>query len=64
MSIFQSAYAMTGFISFVLGIVFFFVDGMLLLSIGFIVLTIMLVLIRMIWNIAGWADIQSRKYFD
>jgi len=51
-------------ISFALGIVFSFFDGMLLWSIGFFVLGIMLVLFSMIWCISGWADKQTKKYFD
>jgi len=50
MSNFQAAYGFVGIISFVLGIIFFLIDGMLLWSILFIVLAIMLVLFRMIWN--------------
>jgi len=64
MSNFQAAYSFVGIISFVLGIVFFWIDGMLLWSILFFVLAIMLVLTRMIWNLAGWADNVTRKLGD
>ena len=64
MSNFQAAYAFVGIISFVLGIVFFWIDGMLLWSILFIVLAIMLVLTRIIWNNAVWADNVTRKLGD
>ena len=64
MSTFQAGYAFAALISFVLAIVFFWIDGMLLWSILFIVLAIMLVLIRMIWNLAGWADNVTRKLGD
>ena len=61
MSNFQAAYGFVGIMSSVLGIVFFWIDGMLLWSILFFVLAIMLVLTRLIWNLAGWADNVSRK---
>ena len=61
MSAFQAAYAFVTLLSFVLGIVFLFVDGMLLWSIGFFVLSIMLVMIKVTWDIAGWAERVTRK---
>ena len=64
MTNFQAAYGFVGIISFVLGVIFFWIDGMLLWSILFIVLAIMLVLFRMIWNVAGWADNVTRKLGD
>ena len=64
MSNFQAAYAFVEMISFVLGIAFFFIDGMLLWSIGFFVLAIMLVLCRIIWNNAVWAENVTRKLGD
>lgn len=64
MSNFQAAYGFVGIISFVLGIVFFWIDGMLLWSILFISLAIMLIMIRAIWNISGWADNIVRKLGD
>jgi len=64
MSDFQAGYAFVGLISFVLGIAFFFIDGMLLWSILFISLFIILILFRMIWNVAGWADRVTRKLGD
>ncbi len=60
----QAAYAFVGIFSFVLGIIFFWIDGMLLWSIGFFVLAIMLVLTRIIWNNAVWADNVTRKLGD
>jgi len=59
---FQAAYALATLISFVLGISFSFIDGMLLWSILFIVLAVMLVLIRIIWNNAVWAENVTRKW--
>ena len=64
MSNFQATYAFVGMISFVLGIVFFWIDGMLLWSILFFVLAIMLVLIRIIWNNAVWLENVTRKLGD
>ena len=64
MSTFQAVYASVTLISLVSGVASFLVDGMLLWSIGFFVLGIMLVLFRMIWEISGWADKQTKRYFD
>ena len=61
MSNFQAAYALVALLSFVFGIVFFFIDGMLLYSTVFFVLVMMLVLTRIIWNNAVWADNVLRK---
>ena len=61
MSNFQAGYSFVILISFVLGIAFFFIDGMLLWSILFISLFIILILFRMMWNVAGWADSVTRK---
>lgn len=61
MSSFHATYAFVTLLSFVLGIIFFFIDGMLLWSIGFFVLSIMLILIKVTWNIAGWAENVTRK---
>jgi len=57
----RAAYGLAVIISIVLGIVFFFIDGTLIWSIGFFVLAITLVLIKVMWNIAGWADNVARK---
>ncbi len=64
MSNFQAVYGFVGIISFVLGIVFFFIDGMLLWSILFIVVVMMLVLSKIIWNNSVWADNVVRKLGD
>lgn len=61
MSNFQAAYALVALLSFVFGVAFFFIDGMLLYSIGFFVLVMMLVLTRIIWNNAVWFDNVVRK---
>ena len=64
MSNFQAAYALVGIFSSFLGIIFIIIDGMLLWAIGFFSLTIILVLIRIIWNNAVWADNILRKLGD
>ena len=64
MSNFQAVYGFVGIISFVLGIVFFFIDGMLLWSILFIVVVMMLVLSKIIWNNSVWVDNVVRKLGD
>jgi len=64
MSAFQAGYTLVALSSFVLGIGFSFVDGMLLWAILFFTLGILIVLMKIMWNIAGWADIQTKKYFD
>ena len=64
MSAFQEAYTLVALFSFVFGIIFFFIDGMLLWSILFFVLTIVLVVTRIIWNTSGWADSIVRKLGD
>lgn len=61
MSAFHAGYAFVAIISFLLGIVLAIIDGMLFWSIGFISLSILLVLFKMIWNISGWAERVTRK---
>ena len=61
MSNFQTAYAFVGLLSLVLGIILFFVDGMLLYAIGFFVLFLMLAIIKVTWGISGWAENVTRK---
>ena len=64
MSNFQAAYGFVVIISFALGVVFFWIDGMLLWSILFIGLAIMLVRIKIIWNNSVWLDNVTRKLGD
>ena len=64
MSAFQAGYALVALFSFVLGIAFFFIDGMLLYSIGFFVLGIFLIMMKIIWGISGWAENVTRKLGD
>jgi len=58
----QTIYSLVGLFSTIFGIIFIFIDGMLLWSIGFFVLAIMLVLTRIIWNNAVWAEKVTRKW--
>jgi len=44
-----------------LGVAFIFVDGMLLYSIGFFVIGMMIMLMKVMWGIAGWAENVTRK---
>lgn len=53
MSNFQIFFSLVGIISFFLGIVFFFIDGMLLWSILFFSIVMILVLVKVTWNVAG-----------
>ena len=64
MSYFQAVYALVALFSFVFGIGFSFIDGMLLWAILFFALGIILVLMRIMWNIAGFADNVVRKLGD
>ena len=64
MSNFQAGYTLVTLISFVLGIGFSFIDGMLLWAVLFFTLGILIVLMKIIWNIAGWADNVVRKLGD
>jgi len=61
MSNFQIAYALVGIISLILGVIFIFIDGMLLYAIGFFSLFLIMGLMKIMWGIAGWADNVARK---
>ncbi len=61
MGISQGVYAIVTFFGIFLGILFLFIDGMILWSIAFFVLGIFLIMLKIIWNIAGWADNVVRK---
>lgn len=52
---------MCALLSFVLGIILFFIDGMLLYSIGFFVLFLLLAVLKTTRGIAGWAERVTRK---
>jgi len=64
MSNFQTVYAIVTLLSLVLGVVFAIIDGMLLYAIGFFVLFLFLVILKVAWGIAGWADNVTRKLRD
>jgi len=57
----QEVYALVTFFGIFLGIVLFFIDGMLLWSIGFFVLGFILIILKVIWGISGWAENVTRK---
>jgi len=61
MSSFQVGYALVGIISLILGVIFIFIDGMLLYAIGFFSLFLIMGLMKIMWGIAGWADNVTRK---
>ena len=61
MSNFQAAYSLVALFSFVFGIGFSFIDGMLLWGILFFTIGILIVIMKIMWNIAGWADNVTRK---
>ncbi len=61
MSTFQIFFTVIAVMSMILGVVFIFVDGMLLHSIAFFVIGMMIILTKMIWGIAGWADNATRR---
>jgi len=61
MSAFQAVYTLVALFSFVFGIWFSFIDVMLLWAVLFFALGIMIVLMRIIWGIAGWAETVTRK---
>jgi hypothetical protein len=61
MSYFQVGYTFVALFSFVSGIAFSFVDGMLLWAILCFTIGIFIVLMKIMWNIAGWAVNVTRK---
>jgi len=61
MSAFQRFFAIIAVISMILGAAFIFVDGMLLHSIAFFVIGMMIMLTKIMWGIAGWADNVTRR---
>ena len=61
MSAFQAGYAFVALLSLILAIILFFVDEMLLYSIGFLILFVVLALIKVTWDISGWAERVTRK---
>ena len=60
----QGVYAFVAFLGVFLGIVFFFIDGMLLWSIAFFSFGLILIILKAMWGISGWADNVFRKMGD
>ena len=61
MSSLQAGYAFVALLSLILGIVLFFIDGMFLWSLGFLILFMILAVLKVTWGIAGWAERVTRK---
>lgn len=61
MSSLQAGYSFVALLSLILGIVLFFVDGMFLWSLGFLILFMILAVLKVTWGIAGWAERVTRK---
>jgi len=57
----SQGYALAAFFSNFLGVVFLFIDGMILWSIAFFTIGIILILLKIMWGISGWADNVTRK---
>ena len=57
-------YSVIIFLEIFLGLIFFFIGGMLLWSILFFVLAIVLIDVKITWEIGGWADKVTRKLGD
>jgi hypothetical protein len=62
MSAFQNFFAFIALISMILGVIFIFFDGMLLHSIAFFIIGMMIVLTKIIWDVAGWAEKTTRGF--
>jgi len=60
----QGVYALVALFSNFLGLFFLFIDGMLGWSIAFFTLGIILIIIKIMWGLAGWADNVVRKLGD
>lgn len=61
MSSLQAGYAFVALLSLILGTVLFFIDGMFLWSLGFLILFMILAVLKVTWGIAGWAERVTRK---
>ena len=57
----QGVYAFVTFIGISLGIVLFFIDEMLLWAIGFFLVGFILIILKVMWGFAGWAENVTRK---
>ena len=61
MSSFQAAYSFVAIFSLILSIIFFFIDGFLLIAIGFFLLFLILGLMKVMWGISVWVDNTTRR---
>ncbi|MBT4327709.1 MAG: hypothetical protein HOD60_12535 [Candidatus Nitrosopelagicus sp.] len=57
----QTFFAFVAVISMILGVIFIFIDGMLLYSIVFLGLGFFLMLMKVMWGISVWTDSVTRK---
>jgi len=60
----QGVYALVTILGIFLGIILFFIDGMLLWSILFFSLGLILIIFKAMWGISGWVDNVFRKMGD
>jgi len=60
----QVVYALVTFFGIFLGIILFFIDGMLLWAITFFIVGLVLIIFKVMWGFAGWADNVTRKLGD
>ena len=61
MSSLQAGYAFVALLSLILGIALFFIDGMFLWSLGFLILFMILAVLKVTWGISGWAERVTRN---
>jgi hypothetical protein len=64
MSAGNGVYSLVAFFVIFFGVILFFIDGMLLWSIGFFSLGMILIILKAMWGIAGWADNAVRRMGD
>jgi hypothetical protein len=62
MSEFQTGYAFIAFFSLIFSIILFFLDGMILYSVGFFFIFLIMVIFKIIWGISGWAEETTREF--
>jgi hypothetical protein len=61
MGIIQTFFAFVSVMSMILGVIFIFVDGMLLYSIAFLGFGFFLMLMKAMWGVSIWADNVTRR---
>jgi len=57
----QTFFVLVAVISMILGVIFIFVDGMLLYSISFLVFGFFLMLMKVMWGVSVWADNVTQR---